>query len=235
MRPDDQDKSAPAPEKVRKIADKLFLGPEFLTWLYFTLLEEGLALPRADLGLPAPTGAMAPDGESSAADDEDQDLVQFAIGKRAVLKTVDAGGARVTLSGTGLDDNGEILQAIRRGAFLDTLALDMSLGHRVYSFTLRADDGGFVGVKLPDLFSEPEEDDGMQDPLGPKKRKRRPKLPLEDILALRMQCLDELEAVIDALFARFITRRIARAWHSEDVAGIRKAVSRGLKARLVDA
>jgi hypothetical protein len=230
MRPDDQDQSAPAPERVRKIADKLFLGPEFLTWLYFTLLEEGLALPRTELGLPPPTGAMAGDGD----DDGDQDLVQFAIGKRAALKTVDAGGARVALSGTGLDDNGEILQAIRRGAFLDTLALDMSLGHRVYSFTLRAEDGGFVGVKLPDLFSEPEEDDGLQDPLGPPKRKRRPKLPLEDILALRMQCLDELEAVIDALFARFVTRRIARAWHSEDVAGIRKAVARGLKARLVD-
>ncbi|MBM4280263.1 MAG: hypothetical protein FJ137_05735 [Deltaproteobacteria bacterium] len=240
MRPDDQDKSAPAPERVRKIADKLFLGPEFLTWLYFTLLEEGLALPRAELGLPAPTGAMAPDKPASSSGDadgdgDDQDLVQFAIGKRAVLKTVDAGGARVALSGAGLDDNGEILQAIRRGAFLDTLALDMSLGHRVYSFTLRADDGGFVGVKLPDLFSEPEDDDGLQDPLGPPKRKRRPKLPLEDILALRMLCLDELEAVIDALFARFVTRRIARAWHSEDVAGIRKAVARGLKARLVDA
>lgn len=234
MRPDDQDKSAPAPERVRKIADKLFLGPEFLTWLYFTLLEEGLALPRAELGLSPPTGAMAPDGPATSDDDDDQDLVQFAIGKRAVLKTVDAGGARVALSGAGLDDNGEILQAIRRGAFLDTLALDMSLGHRVYSFTLRADDGGFVGVKLPDLFSEPEEDEGLHDPLAPPRRKRRPKLPLEDILALRMQCLDELEAVIDALFARFVTRRIARAWHTEDVAGIRKAVARGLKARLVD-
>jgi hypothetical protein len=235
MRADDQDKSAPPPEKARKVADKLFLGPEFLTWLYFTLLEEGMALPREELGLPAPEGPMAKArGDGDNDNDVDLDLVQFAIGKRAVLKTVEAGGARVTLAGAGLDDNGEILQAIRRGAFLDTLALDLSLGHRVYSFTLRADDGGFVGVKLPDLFSEPEEDEGMNDPLSPPRRKRRPRLPLEDILALRMQCLDELEAVIDALFSRFITRRIARAWHTEDVAGIRKAVARGLKARLVD-
>ena len=50
-----------------------------------------------------------------------------------------------------------------------------------------------------------------------------------------MQCLDELEAVVDALFARFITRRVARAWHTEDVATIRKTVSKGLKARLVEA
>jgi hypothetical protein len=118
------------------------------------------------------------------------------------------------------------------------MSLDMSLGHRVYSFSLRADDGGVVGVKLPDLFSEPEDQDAatIRDPLlGPAPKKRRPKLPLEDILALRMQCLDELEAVIDALFARFITRRLARAWHTEDVAGIRKVVARGLKARLVEA
>jgi hypothetical protein len=31
-----------------------------------------------------------------------------------------------------------------------------------------------------------------------------------------------------------VTRRLARAWHTEDVAGIRKAVARGLKARLVE-
>jgi hypothetical protein len=133
--------------------------------------------------------------------------------------------------------NGEILQAIRRGALLDTFSLDMSLGQRVYSFSLRADDGGVVSVKLPDLFSEPEDEGAgeIRDPLAPPTKKRRPKLPLEDILALRMQCLDELEAVIDALFARFVTRRLARAWHTEDVAGIRKAVARGLKARLVEA
>lgn len=219
MRADDQDKSAAAPEAVRKIADKLFLGPEFVTWLYFTLLEEEMVIDLSD---------ALPGGDEGDAE------VQFAIGKKAVLKTIDAGGARVTLAGAGLDDNGEILQAIRRGAYVDVLSLDMSMGHRVYSFTLNASDGGLTGVKLPDLFSEPEDQDaGVVDPLAPVKKKRRPKLPLEDILALRMQCLDELESVLNALFARFVTRRLARAWHTEDVAGIRKAVAKGLKARLV--
>ena len=220
MRPDDQDKSAPAPEAVRRVADKLFLGTEFITWLYFTIVEEGGSI---DLGDALPEAMRPPP------DDDGKSVVLMAIGKRAVLKTVDTGGARVTLAGSGLDDNGEILQAIRRGALIDTMSLDMSLGHRV---------GGVVGVKLPDLFSEPEDQDAatIRDPLlGPAPKKRRPKLPLEDILALRMQCLDELEAVIDALFARFITRRLARAWHTEDVAGIRKVVARGLKARLVEA
>jgi len=228
MRPDDQDKSAPAPDAVRKVADKLFLGAEFLTWLYFTIVDEGGALDVGD---------ALPEAQRPPPDDDGVSRVLFAIGKKATLKTVDAGGAKVSLNGAGLDDNGEILQAVRRGALIDVLALDMSLGQRVYSFTLRSDDGGFVGVKLPDLFSEPEDQDAMalRDPLAPAPKKRRPKLPLEDILALRMQCLEEVEAVIDALFARFVTRRLARAWHSEDVVGIRKAVAVGLKARVVDA
>ncbi len=222
MRADDQDKSAPAPASVRKLADKMFLGPEMLTWLYFTLLEEGF-----ELALPS-----AFDKDTS----EEEAVVRFAVGKRVQLKTVDATGAKVALTGPGLDDSGEILQAIRRGALVDVLALEMSVQSRVYAFTLRGDDGGLVGVKLPDLFSEPEDAEAaVVDPLAPpRKAKRRPKLPLEDVLALRMQCLAELERVLDALFERFIVRRLARAWHTEDVAGIRKFVARGLKERLVD-
>lgn len=222
MRADDQDKSAPAPAAARKLADKLFLGPEFVTWLYFTLLEEGMeiSLPTA---FPAGT-------------EEEEAQVQFQVGKRAQLRSIDATGAKVSLSGPGLDDNGEILQAIRRGALLEILSLEVSIQSRVYAFTLKADDGGLVAVKLPDLFSEPDEDEGALpvDPLEKKKAKRRPKLPLEDVLALRMQCLSELELVLDALFERFVTRRVARAWRSEDVAGIRKRVAAGLKQRLVE-
>jgi hypothetical protein len=222
MRADDQDKSAPAPAKVRKLAEKMFLGPEMLTWLYFTLLDEGMELELA---------AAFVDGTPP-----EDTLVRFAIGKRAQLKTIDASGAKVALTGPGLDDNGEILQAIRRGALIDVLALEVSIQSRVYAFTLRGDDGGLTGVKLPDLFSEPEDAEAatVEDPLAPKKAKRRPKLPLEDVLALRMQCLAELERVLDALFAKFLVRRLARAWHSEDVASMRKHVATGLKSRLVD-
>jgi hypothetical protein len=221
MRADDQDKSAPAPEPVRKLADKAFLGPEFLTWLYFTLLEEGF-----EIALP---GAFTDRGSAP-----DEDLVRFAIGKRVQLQAVEADGAKVALSGPGLDDNGEILQAIRRGALVTTLQLEAAIDSRVYGFTLNGQDGGLTGVKLPDLFSEPEDENAVVDPLQKPKAKRRPRLPLEDVLALRMQCLDELEAVVDALFQRFITRRLARAWVSEDVAQIRAHVVKGLKRRIAE-
>ena len=225
MRADDQDQSAKAPPAVRRLAEKAFLGPEFLTWLYFTLLEEEL-----ELSLPAAVPKDTPDDET---------LVGFAIGKRAALRALDASGARVALSGGGLDDCGELLQAIRRGALLEVLSLEVAIQSRVYAVTLRADDGGLVGVKLPDLFSEPDESPdptvAPPDPLGKKPRKPKLKLPLEDVLALRMQCLSELEGVLDALFAQFVTRRLARAWHIDDLGRMRARVADGLKARLAGA
>lgn len=201
---------------VQRVADKHFLGPEFVTWLYFTLLDEGFEVDLSEAFLsPAP----------------DDTTVRFAIGKRATMKSLDPSGAKVALTGPGLDDSGEILQAIRRGALVDVLSLEMAIGSRVYAFTLRGDDGSLSGVKLPDLFTEPDEDGS--DLVGPTKKARRPKLPLDEVLSLRMQCTDELERVLDALFARFVVRRVARAWHSEDVASIRARVASGLKSRLV--
>lgn len=216
MRGDDQDKSAPAPPAVQRIADKLFLGPEFLTWLYFTLFEEGfeVALPDA-----FPPGSEVPDGG----------IVRFAVGKRVTLKPQDLSGPKVALSGPGLDNNGEVLQAVRRGALVESLSLDTAIGNRVYSYTLNGADGSLSGVKLPDLFSEPEEQ-GLD---GETPKQKRPRLPFDAMLELRMSCLDELERVIDALFARFVTRRVARAWQTEDVRAIKKRVAVGLKARLI--
>jgi hypothetical protein len=221
MRADDQDKSAPAPPAVRRLLEKQFLGPEALTWIYFSLLEEGLELSLAE-AFPKDTS-------------DDEAVVRFQIGKRMALKAVDASGARVSLSGPGLDDSGEVLQAIRRGALVDVLSLDVQVQSRTYSVVMRGEDGA-LSVKLPDLFSEPEDAQAatVDDPLAPKKPKRRPQLPLEEILALRMQCADEIERVLDALFHKFLVRRLARAWQNDDVQRMRKHIAGGLKQRMVD-
>lgn len=219
MRADDQDKSAPPPNAGMRPADKLFLGPEFVTWLYFHLQKEGFEIALEDA---FPDRRTAPDG----------DLVRFAIGRRSTLKTLDGSGARISLSGPGLDDSGELLQAVRRGAFIDVLALQMQVGERVYELSLNAD-GGISGVKLPDLFTqdggeESDDEDAEERP----RRKRRRGPDAADVLALRMACLDEVDAVLDALFRRFVTRRLARAWTTEDVRAIRKVVAARLAARL---
>jgi hypothetical protein len=196
MRADDQDKSAPAPKEGARPIDKLFLGPEFLTWLYFFLESEGF--------------------EATVSGE----LVRFAIGKRTVLSSPEE-GARVALSGPDLDDSGELLQAVRRGALIDVLSLQMAMGERVYEFALTSD-GGISGLKLPDLMTGEDGEGGTGA--------RRP--DAADILDLRMMAHDDVETVVDDLFSRFVTRRLAGAWQSEDLRSMRRAVATGLKARL---
>lgn len=221
MRADDQDKSAAAPNAGTRPADKLFLGPEFVTWLYFYLQHEGFEVELAD----------AFSGPRNAPEDN---LVRFAVGRRSTLKSLDGTGARVSISGPGLDDSGEMLQAIRRGAFIDVLALQMQIGERIYEFSMYAD-GGIGSVKLPDLMTPSSEavdvDEDDMDAPGARGRRRRG-ADVGEILSLRMSCLEEIECVVDALFQRFVTRRLARAWATEDLRAMRAAVAARLAARL---
>ena len=195
MRADDQDKSAPPPKAGASPSDKLFIGPEFLTWLYFYLEEEGFELTVGE------------------------DVVLFAIGKRTVLTTLDEQGARVALTGPDLDDSGELITAVRRGAFIDMLSLQLAISERVYEVSLTAD-GGFT-VKVPDLSSDGEDEAPKRiDPI--------------DMLDLRLMVLDDVERVIDDLFQRFVTRRLARAWHTEDLSAIRRVIATRLKRMVAD-
>lgn len=198
-----------------RVADKEFIGPEFLTWLYFVSLD--------DRGVSCDLNTLNKSGLET----------NMVVGSRINLKVTETMSS-VALKGGGLDDSGELLQAVRRGAHIDALGLCVALGERVYTFVLAAD-GTMSSVKLPDLFSD---DDGEKagevggDGQAVKKR-RRPKLPLEDIMELRMQCLDELDAICDALFAEFLTRRLSSDAWARDERTILRCVSEGLSQRLV--
>jgi hypothetical protein len=208
MRGDDQDKSADAPPDAKGgPVEKAFLGPEFLTWLFFYLEENQLEV------------------------EVDGRVVGFSIGRRLVLSTLDNTGVRTTLAGPDLDDSGELLQAVRRGALIEHLSLQMALGERVYELTLNGKDGGVASLKIPELFSKDDEVPTEED-TGTGKAKRSRKPDAGDILSLRMMCLEEVEEILDGLFARFVTRRLARAWVSEDIRSMRKMVAAGLAARL---
>lgn len=180
--------------------DKTFLGQEFLTWLYFFLDESDY-----EVDLP---------GAFEKGIGPQQDRVAFAIGKKTVLTSLDASGVRVALSGPDLDDCGEVLQALRRGALVDTLELQMALDERVYTVTLRGQDGQMSSVRFFEgMIKEGEGDAG-------------------DVLDVRLAALDEIDAVIDGLFGRFVTRRLAQAWEKEDIMRMKKKVAAGLAAKL---
>ena len=83
--------------------------------------------------------------------------VLFAPAK--ILKAADGSNTKVALSGTGLDGSGELHQAIRRGAFIESLAAMLALDGQVYSFVINGLDGSLSGVKLPNLLADGETDE----------------------------------------------------------------------------
>lgn len=213
MHVDDRDQSAPPPPS-SDIPEKGFLGPEFLTWLFFHLEENAWELEAKDAF--ADPQSIPPDG-----------VVSFSMGKKTTLQTLDTTGAKVSLSGPELAFRGELLQAIQHGALFDSLELQMSIASRVYQFTLRGSDGGLSQVRFPDLHTDEGDDPGV-DSQG----KRRKQIPIDDQIALRSICLDELENVIDLLFQRFLTRRLAQAWQQEDLFSMRRRVAKGLASNV---
>ena len=157
-----------------------FLGPEFLTWLYFHLDKL--------------------DG-------------RLAIGKRVSLKPLNSEEQKVTIASPKLEDSGEFLQAIRAGAYVESLALDLVIDERIHSFSLNALDGSLSGVKTQ----------GMDKSTGDSE---------EADIIIRMSNLDEIEDVLKQVFARFLELRLGVTFMSEEVKTMRDSVSVGLKAKL---
>ncbi|MEI6805698.1 MAG: hypothetical protein WCK49_04235 [Myxococcaceae bacterium] len=158
----------------------LFLGPEFLTWLYFNtdLLSD-----------------------------------KIAIGRRVSLKPLNSEEQKVTIASPKMEDSGEFLQAIRAGAYVESMALDLVVDDRVHSFTLNALDGSFSGVKTQ----------GLEKSMGDS---------VEADIIMRMSNLDEIEDAMNKIFAQFLELRLGQTFVSQSIRTIRESVSEGLKARL---
>lgn len=157
-----------------------FLGPEFLTWLYFHI---------------------------------DELNEKLAIGRRVVLKPLNSEEQKVTIASARLEDSGELLQAVRGGAYVESLALDLVIDERIHSFTLNALDGSISGVKTQGL--DKSQGDSQE----------------ADVI-IRMSNLDEIEDALNRIFARFVELRLGLTFMTESIQAIRDSVSEGLKAKL---
>lgn len=157
-----------------------FLGPEFLTWLYFNtdLLSD-----------------------------------KISIGRRVTLKPLNSEEQKVTIASPKLEDSGEFLQAIRAGAYVESMALDLVVDDRVHSFTLNSLDGSLSGVKTQ----------GLEKSMGDS---------VEADIIIRMSNLDEIEDALNKIFAQFLELRLGQTFVSQSIKTIRESVSEGLKARL---
>ena len=210
MRPDDQQTATGMPRSIP--LEKQFLGPEFLTWLFFHLEAHDWAIPTSELGGDCTSRFTNPH-------------VLFAPGQKILLKAADGSNTKVALSGTGLDGSGELHQAIRRGAFIESLGLMLALDGQVYSFVINGMDGSLSGVKLPNLLADGETDEEA----NPASRGgRKLNLPVDEVVFLRAAALQDIEKVLDGLFSLFLTRRLARAFVQEDLSLIRQNVQKSL-------
>ncbi len=186
-----------------------FLGPEFLTWLYFHIDQVGGEILISKILPKWPSR---------------EQIMRIAVGKRINLRPLTAPEMRVSIVGTALDDSGEVLQAIRAGAYIDSLSLDFVIGERLHHVIIQAVDGAISNAKTEQSFSvtdtmEDDENLSMQETTA------------ESIL-LRMSNLDEIEDLLDGLFIQFLNRRLAHVFLSQDIFSMRQTVADGLVAKL---
>ncbi|MES2504975.1 MAG: hypothetical protein V4534_08875 [Myxococcota bacterium] len=143
-----------------------------------------------------------------------EELPQVTLGKKVSLKPLNGEDRKVTISTPNLDDSGEVLQAIRSGYHVETLALEYVIDERVHAFTLNATDGTISGVRSNGHGKSTGEDQEA------------------DIL-LRMANLDEIEEILMKLFGQFMEVRLGQTFVSQEIKSIREFVLQGLQAKLV--
>lgn len=204
----------PASRK-QALSDLAFLGPEFLTWLYFHLEQTGGEIPLQEL-LPSEHAV--------------KEVVRIGVGKRMTLKSLWGGDARLTVSGSMLDDSGEVLQAVRSGCYIDTMIIDLVIAERSYTFTLNSLDGSLSQVKMQLGFDKGSDKSLFEDESGEVKQEEP--VDEETTLLLRMSALDEIDDLVDALFKRFLDKRLGQTFVSQEVQSIRAKVAEELLKKL---
>ena len=103
-----------------------FLGPEFLTWLWYAIETD-------------------PDGIKAAA----MGRGLLTVGDRIVLESsADQPAERVTITGENAD-LGEGIVALRKGALVAELRLHYMAGDQEWRFSLKGDTLALMGLKTP--------------------------------------------------------------------------------------
>lgn len=208
MRADDQDHE-PGLEISRSRLS--FLGPEFLTWLYFHLDMQGGS---AQLSI---ADTQSGKGLTSA---------EIIVGNRVTIKHLALKEMCVTVASPMLDDSGEVLQAVQSGGLIYVLALQAHVEDRKYDFTLNANDGALSQVKIHEAFSE-EQDEYVEG-----EKEGAVKLSEEETFFLRIAAIEELEAIVDGIYEQFLQARLAPAYAYETLNSLRNHVIAGLQAKL---
>lgn len=120
---------------------------------------------------------------------EDHDLVALYVG-RVILRGVHGEVVELAAKGTLAPYSTHVRRALADGLLVHTARLQLTHGERVWEATLDAEHLDIRSAKLPELLTE-EEDDRLTE---------------------RLDLVDQLSAMLDALVAEFIGQRKSRAW-----------------------
>lgn len=120
------------------LEQKIFLGQEFLTWLWFLLETEGGAEVK-NLG-----------------------WVELTLGERLVLgPAMGADGSRVTVSGAE-GSLAEAREALRQGKLVEALRVGLEIHGEEYALNLEAAELTVKSLKLPTTAAPSEDPDGLE-------------------------------------------------------------------------
>lgn len=123
-----------------------------------------------------------------------QDLVVLFTG-RVILRGVHGEVVELAAKGTLAPYSTHVRRALADGLLVHTARLHLTHGERMWEATLDAEHLDVRSAKLPELLTE-EEDDRLTE---------------------RLDLVDQLSAMIDALVADFTTTRTSKAWSKQIV------------------
>jgi hypothetical protein len=182
---------------VDRIEKRRFVGREFLLWLWFEseLLEGTLRT--------AEHGSFG-----------------FWI-ERLIVLTSGKEGTRI--KGSQPATGREAKESLRRGKLPESAGFRLVVGSAESSFTLKAEQLGISGLKLPSVLGGAEEEAPaalLEGPKRPPKRKREDRARQEaresdeahESFYERMNLTREVEARIEALYRDFLALRLGDAW-----------------------
>jgi hypothetical protein len=115
-----------------------FLGPEFLTWLWYACEDDSEGLRVSD-----------------------RQGLALSVGNRIVIQKSGEGGAEEVRVRGETADFDEAMLALRKGGLVTELHLECSRGDQVWRFTLKGENLAMIGLRTPPL-APPEEADEIE-------------------------------------------------------------------------
>ncbi len=182
-----------------RIEKRRFVGREFLLWLWFEseLFEGTLAT--------AEHGAFGLWIEKSF--------------------TLSAGKETTRIKGALPAASREAKEALLRGKLPEACGLHLSLRDQETSFTLKAEQMAFAGLRLPTVLGGDAEAPKLLDEPGPPPRGKSkkkgqgkggedPSDEAHEAFYERMHLTRDVEALVEALYREFLGLRLGAAWHA---------------------